>query len=159
MNDYEGMFLFDPAFAADFGNVKTEIDRLIDRAEGEIIKCEKWDERKLAYEIKGRKRGCYVLCFFRCDPERLDGLDRDIRLSEHVLRALVKRIEGKTEDQISRFLAGNPGAEVPTDAAGKPAAEDAAQPAGAATEQAATAVAEKPESESPDEPTKTEPSA
>jgi small subunit ribosomal protein S6 len=104
LKQYEMMFLFDPTFAADFQKVKEEVERILKRANAEIIFLEKWDERRLAYEIKGRKRGYYVLTYFQCDPLKVDGIDRDARLSEPILRTLIKRAEGITRERIEHFM-------------------------------------------------------
>jgi small subunit ribosomal protein S6 len=98
------MFLFDPTFASDFQKVKEEVERILNRAGAEVIFLEKWDERRLAYEIKGRKRGFYVLTYFNCDPLKVDGIDRDARLSEPILRTLIKRAEGITRERIEHFM-------------------------------------------------------
>ncbi len=104
MNQYETMFLFDPTFASDFGNAKEEVERILKRAEAEIVFLEKWEERKLAYEIKGRKRGCYVLVYYNCAAEKIKGIERDAQLSEPVLRILVKRADGITPEHIAKFM-------------------------------------------------------
>ncbi len=100
---YEGMFLFDPGFAGEFKKAENEIQRLMDRAEGEIVFCRKWDERKLAYEIEGRKRGVYVLTYFNADPARIRPLERDAQLSESILRLLVIRADSITRERMDHF--------------------------------------------------------
>ncbi len=102
MKTYEAMFLFDPTFAAESGNVEQEVARLMQRANAEVIMSDRWDERKLAYEIKGRKRGCYVLTFFKAEAERIVGLERDVQLSDQVLRVLVLRADELTEEDMKR---------------------------------------------------------
>ncbi|MCB9850751.1 MAG: 30S ribosomal protein S6 [Phycisphaerales bacterium] len=104
MKQYEAMFLFDPTFAADFGPAKAEVERILGRANAEITFLEKWEERKLAYEIQGRKRGVYVLCYFKCDQSKVVGVERDAQLSEAILRILVKTAEGITNEQIQRYM-------------------------------------------------------
>lgn len=100
MRAYEGMFLFDPAVAVEWSNVEAEVNRLISRAEGELIACKRWDERRLAYEIRGRKRACYVLTFFRAPGDRIAGIERDVQLSESVLRCLVLRADHMTDEEM-----------------------------------------------------------
>lgn len=104
MNQYEMMLLFDPAFASEFQKAKQEVERILTRAGAEVVFLEKWDERKLAYEIKGRKRGCYVLAFFKCDPTKVAGIERDSRLSESILRVLIKRADHLTEEHMKMLL-------------------------------------------------------
>ena len=98
LTTYEGMFLFDPSTATRWEAVEGEVGRIIDRAEAELIGIERWDERRLAYEVKHRKRGCYVLTYFRAPGSKVAGIERDARLSEMILRLLVVRC-GLTEEQ------------------------------------------------------------
>ena len=104
MNKYEIMFLFDPTFAADGEKVREEIERILGRAEAKITFLEKWDERRLAYEIEGRRRGSYFLVYFECAGDKITGIERDARLSETVLRVLVKRADNITPAVIERFM-------------------------------------------------------
>ena len=104
MNQYEAMFLFDPTFGSSYENCEKEIRRLMERAQAEIILCGKWDERRLAFKIAGRKRGVYVLVYFKAPPDKIVSLERDVQLSEDVLRILVVRAEGLTRDQMERAL-------------------------------------------------------
>ena len=68
MRQYEGMFLFDASTITGEGEAKEEVQRLLDRSEAEIVVCRKWEERRLAYEIKKCKRGLYMLAYFRAAP-------------------------------------------------------------------------------------------
>lgn len=99
MNQYEAMFLFDPTFGNSFEKCEAEIRRLMERAQGEIIHCRKWDERRLAYRVNGRKRGVYVLVYFKAPPQSIVGMERDAKLDENILRLLVLRADHmSTED-------------------------------------------------------------
>lgn len=120
MNTYEAMFLFDPTFATELSRVDQEVERLMQRAEAELVMSRKWDERKLAYEIKGRKRGCYVLSFFRAQPDRIAGIERDVQLSESILRVLITRVDYLTEQDMESAYPGR----------GEPAAPGRAEPEG-----------------------------
>lgn len=93
MRRYEGMFLFDNAVAHEWQPVDAEVRRLMDRIGATLEVCLKFDERKLAFEINGRKRGTYVLTYFKVDPSKIDALEHDSHLSEPVLRALFLRTD------------------------------------------------------------------
>lgn len=99
MNAYEGMFLFDPASAIEWANVEAEMNRLMERAQARVVVMKRWDERRLAYEIRGRKRACYVLVYFRAPGDRIAGLERDVQLSEHILRCLILRVDHLETDE------------------------------------------------------------
>ncbi len=167
------MFLFDPAYANDFSKVEQEVGRLLERIGAEPIMTRKWEERRLAYEIRGRKRGCYVLCFFRGSPDKIVELERDARLSEPILRLLVLKADHMTEDDMNKSYrarpesaegpprearrgdapAGTP-APKPAQSDDKPAGDKAAAPAEQAAPAVEAAPAEKAaEPAEPSEPT------
>lgn len=98
---YEAMFLVDSAVAAaDWNEVKEAINKVMARAEVEVISLRKWDERRLAYEIANHKRGMYILCYFKASPEAIVGIERDVQLSELLLRALILQADHITEEQM-----------------------------------------------------------
>jgi small subunit ribosomal protein S6 len=105
LNQYEGMYLFDPTFGASWENCEGEVRRLMERAGAEILLCRKWDERRLAYPVKGRKRGVYALTYFKASPEKIVPLERDAQLSENVLRLLVLRADDATPESMERWFA------------------------------------------------------
>jgi small subunit ribosomal protein S6 len=50
-------------------------------------------DRDLAYEIKKRRRGKYVLFIIRADPEKLVNLDKVFKLNANLLKYLFVRVE------------------------------------------------------------------
>lgn len=92
-NIYEGMFLFPQSATADFQGVIDHVTEIISRADAELLAMKKWDERRLAYDIKGNKRGLYILAYFKADRQRIAGIERDCNLSEQLLRSLVIRAD------------------------------------------------------------------
>jgi len=102
LRTYEGMFLFDPSVASQWQTAENEVARIMERAGAELIGVKKWDERRLAYEIRHRKRGCYVLTYFRASGSSIAGIERDARLSEMVLRLLVLQCR-LSEEKLDEF--------------------------------------------------------
>jgi small subunit ribosomal protein S6 len=100
LRKYEGMFLFDPVALSDWEAVQAEVNRMLERAGARVIACGKWDERRLAFEIRGRKRGIYALTYFEAEASRIGEIERDVRLSESALRCLIVRVDHMTEDQM-----------------------------------------------------------
>ncbi|RMF85697.1 MAG: 30S ribosomal protein S6 [Planctomycetota bacterium] len=98
------MYLFDNNTAHEWPAVEAEVRRLCERIDADLQVCVKFDERKLAYEINGHKRGTYVLTYFNAEPERIADLERDARLSEHIMRALVLRSE-LSEEELAKLKA------------------------------------------------------
>src|SRR5436309_2970157 len=61
---YEAMFLFPPPGVVDVEGMIANARGIIERHGGKILFIKKWDERKLAYEVKRQKRGTYVIAFY-----------------------------------------------------------------------------------------------
>jgi small subunit ribosomal protein S6 len=97
------MFLVDSAEAAtDWDGVTATIKNILEKAGSEIVSMRKWDERKLAYEIGGKGKGTYILCYFKAEGKRLRDIERDIQLSERIMRALILCAEHITTEDIER---------------------------------------------------------
>ena len=90
---YEGMFLVDAAEAvSSWESLEEAIKKVLSRNQAEVVSLKKWDERKLAYEIKGKSRGAYILCYFHADGGSIAGIERDVRMSERIMRVLILRV-------------------------------------------------------------------
>ena len=98
--NYEAMFLMSQSVAADLGGAVEHIKEVIARGHGEIIAMRKWDERRLAYEIRGQKRGTYILCYFKAPNTMLSHIERDCNLSEKILRVMILRADHLTDDEV-----------------------------------------------------------
>ncbi len=111
---YEGMFLVDSALAAaDWDGTLGVIDNIVKRADAEVVVMRKWGERKLAYDIDRKSRGTYVLCYFKADGRRIRGIEKDVQLSEKIMRVLILTTEGRPPELIERDIAGLPAHEMP----------------------------------------------
>jgi len=60
---------------------------------GEIVKEEELGERPLAYEIKGKKRGRYVLFVANMAPDKLLAVEKVLKLEQTILKYLFVRAE------------------------------------------------------------------
>lgn len=86
---YEAMFLFGTAAAAEVEGSVDTIRQLVERHGGSILVCKKWDERKLTYEIEKQKRGLYVICYYSAPNTTNSLITRDVNLSDTLLRVLI----------------------------------------------------------------------
>jgi len=59
----------------------------------EIEKTDEVGDRDLAYEIKKRKKGRYVLFTIKSDPAKIINLDRIFKLNANLLKYLFVRVE------------------------------------------------------------------
>ncbi|MFH1371151.1 MAG: 30S ribosomal protein S6 [Planctomycetota bacterium] len=137
---YEGMFLIDSAEAAkDWDGILELINRILTKADAEIVSIRKWDERPLAYTIRRCARGTYILTYFRSDGKKIHEIERDVQLSERIMRVLILRADHLTEEAIAK--------DTPATSAEKRRQASASPVEPQSTEQPAAPEEEKPLSE------------
>jgi ribosomal protein S6 len=91
---YEGMFLLDnQVVRADWRQAKAMVTDLLAKNGAKVLCARRWDERKLAYPIRGRTRGTYLLAYFEITGTSLNGMRRDFELDERVLRYLMLKVD------------------------------------------------------------------
>jgi len=105
---YEGMFILDASkFARDPAGSAQQIVGLIEQFGGTVLASRLWDERKLAYPIKGHKKGVYWLTYFNMPSTNLTALERQCEITDDILRKLVLKIEPRIADAlVQHALAG-----------------------------------------------------
>lgn len=98
--NYECMFLISQGVAADFKAAIDHLRGIIEKHGGSIIAMKKWDERRLAYEIKKQKRGIYILSYFSMPNSSMGEFERSCNLSESIMRVLTVRADHLTLDEM-----------------------------------------------------------
>ena len=59
----------------------------------EIIKTDEMGDKDLAYELKKRRRGKYVLFTIKVSPDKITVLDRIFKLNSNLLKFLFVKLE------------------------------------------------------------------
>jgi small subunit ribosomal protein S6 len=111
---YEGMFILDSnKYAKDAAGTVGAIPSTLEQFGGEVLASRLWEERRLAYPIKGHRKGTYWLTYFRLDATKLDDLTRQIHLNEGVVRHLLLKIDPRIADAMVQhaITGGGPMAE------------------------------------------------
>jgi small subunit ribosomal protein S6 len=100
-NVYEGMFILDSnSFGRDSEAVSGRVVEVIQKAGGEILVSRLWEDRRLAYPIKGHRKGTYWLTYFRLDSSQLSAIRRQYQLSEDVIRMLFLKVDPRIVDAL-----------------------------------------------------------
>jgi small subunit ribosomal protein S6 len=121
------MFLVDSARAgADWDGIIAAIRTILSRAKAEVVSIRKWDDRRLAYGIKGKTRGTYILCYFKADGEKIRGIEKAVQLSEQIMRVLILSAEQLTAEDIEK---DTPATKVEKEREKRKTAKEAAQKA------------------------------
>jgi len=84
---YETIFILDPDLEEGVAQSAIEkIKGIITQGSGEILKVEDWGKRKLAYEVKKKSKGQYLLIHFSGSPALLSELERNFRVMDAVIK-------------------------------------------------------------------------
>jgi small subunit ribosomal protein S6 len=83
------MFLLDSAdYASDPDGMSHMLTDLIERLGGTVAAHRPWQDGRLAYEIKGRRKGLHYLVMFTIETSKMAEINRACRLNEKILRTL-----------------------------------------------------------------------
>lgn len=112
MKKYETIFIAHPDLVED--EVKGLIEKMrevIENLNGELIKAEEWGRRKLAYKLKKLTKGYYILIRFLGNGQVLAEIERNLRLSDSVLKYQSVRLDEKAPEETQTSPKEPPGAE------------------------------------------------
>ncbi len=94
MRNYELVFILHPDL--DEANVETNVDRVkswVTESGGSVTKQELWGKRRLAYKIRKQSEGIYVLLQAALEPSFTTELERNLRLTEQIMRFLLTAMD------------------------------------------------------------------
>ena len=87
MGKYETIFVIDSLLKTEeIENIITKYEKFISANGGQIELIDRWGKKRLAFEIKKRQYGYYVLILFEGIPSMIKSLEREYRLNESILR-------------------------------------------------------------------------
>ena len=97
MNKYEVVYIIDPAVEDEARKALiAKFNDLITGNGGSVDKVEEWGKRRLAYAIDYKTEGYYVLVNFQGEAELPKELERNLQISDSVIRyQVIKLIERK----------------------------------------------------------------
>ena len=94
MRQYEVMVILDPD--TDERSVQSTLEQyltVITKANGTVNSLEVWGRRRLAYEIRKKSEGIYVVLTLSAQPDDVKELDRQFTLNESIMRTKVIRTD------------------------------------------------------------------
>lgn len=92
MNGYEVLYILDAAMDEQSKDAVVEkFSTLVTTNGGEVLEVNKWGLRKLAYPINFKKDGYYVLMTFNANFDFPAELERQLRITDGVMRFMVTR--------------------------------------------------------------------
>ena len=114
MTEYEVTYILRPSLEESEVEQRTNaIAEIVKNQGGEVNAVERLGKKRLAYEIKDVREGNYIVMQFRSQPPVSKELERQLKLHEDVLRALVVRLDAKMLTHMAALAAGTPPAAAP----------------------------------------------
>ena len=95
--DYELGFILNPEVSEEqTQSILGRVEQVVANHSGQIVRVNQWGRRRLGYPIQRHRDGFYVFIDMILTPETVSELDRTLKVSEEVLRHLIKRRDPKT---------------------------------------------------------------
>ncbi len=95
MKAYEVMYILNPELEEEaIVALVNKFNEIVTSGGGELVKVDQWGKRRLAYEIKDRTEGYYVVLQFKAESSVAQELDRVFKITDEVLRYLIIRKDG-----------------------------------------------------------------
>ena len=94
MNIYEALYILDPNIEEE--QTQAEIESILSDVRekgGEILSTQDVGRKQLAYTIKKRDEGRYVLIYIKIDGKALDSIKAKYKLDQRILRYMILRIK------------------------------------------------------------------
>ena len=119
--NYECMFLLDSGrYATDPQGTEGAVREILARCHAEVVVIAPWQDGKLAYPVRGMKKGLHLLAYFRMDATEVMEFERLCKLNELVLRHLLLSHEHRLFTPMAEALSAHT-AGAPVDAPPEPA--------------------------------------
>ncbi len=142
---YEAVYILDPDLGDErISAVTAKYRGIIETGGGTLEKIDVWERRRLAYEVKGRTEGIYVVMQFQAKPPVEAELRRIFQISEDQIRFLIIRRDD--DEALLPVSPPAPAVAAPAPVPAAPAAEATDTPAAVETAAPAT---ETPATETP----------
>lgn len=94
MPEYEVIVIYEAGLSDEALETQVEsIKGLLAREGAEVLEVQKWGKRRLAYEIRKKREGSYILFRIHGKPTLPQALERHLKFAEVVLRHLAVQVD------------------------------------------------------------------
>lgn len=94
--DYELGFILNPEVPEEETRAILErIEQVVVSQDGQVVRVNQWGRRRLAYPIERHRDGFYIFIDMILTPESVAELDRTLKVSEVVLRYMIRKRDAK----------------------------------------------------------------
>lgn len=96
MTLYETLFVVHPEKGPRMKEFIERFQKVIEGQDGNVTAVDEWGARDLAYRIEKQARGYYTLIRYNATGRAVDELERNLRLTDGILRYLTVRADAST---------------------------------------------------------------
>jgi len=101
MKQYDTTFIIDGSLdQAQRKSLIEKFEKSLEKLGGKLDRTVRWGLRELAYEIKKRTHGYYVMFYFNAEPSVIKKFESELNLNEYILRYMTLLFDGKHPDYI-----------------------------------------------------------
>ncbi|MEJ5349606.1 MAG: 30S ribosomal protein S6 [Desulfosoma sp.] len=94
LRKYESFFIVDPDLPEDaYQSVSQKFRGVVESGGGTVLTYTPWGKKKLAYPVKKKTYGYYVLMEFASGPDLIAELERTMRIDERVLKFITVKLD------------------------------------------------------------------
>jgi len=103
MRKYETFFIVDPDLPDETNSaLDNKVQSIIASNGGEVLTFVPWGKRKLAYAIRKRTRGLYVLMEYAGGSQLVAELERNLRIDDRILKFITVMLEERFDPERER---------------------------------------------------------
>lgn len=100
LRKYESFFIVDPDLPEDaYQGVAQKYRGVVESGGGTVLTYAPWGKKKLAYPVKKRSYGYYVLMEFASGPDLIAELERNMRIDERVLKFITVKLDDEFDPE------------------------------------------------------------
>jgi len=106
MNDYEVTYILRSSLEdSEVEGRANAIAEIVRGQGGRIVAIERLGKKRLAYEIADMREGSYIAMHFNAEPAVAKELERQLKLHEDVLRAILVRLDKRALEHMAAIAA------------------------------------------------------
>jgi small subunit ribosomal protein S6 len=100
MRYYETIFIADPDLSdEDYQSALAKSNDAIEKQKGVVVKVQEWGKQRLAYPIKKKEKGTYVVVNYCGDGGVSAELERVLKLDDRILKAMTVKLEENVDPE------------------------------------------------------------
>jgi small subunit ribosomal protein S6 len=96
---YETLFVVHPERTTRMKEFIDKFKKVVEAQEGVVSQIDEWGLRDLAYRIEKQAKGIYTLMQYRSSARAVEELERNLKLTDGVLRYLTVRANEQTQTE------------------------------------------------------------